>query len=78
MLYDCLIRILILKYLIDMNNLMLLIYIVGKFIENAIIARRSSSLNFDNLGIYNKVELFHMVHMMIGLCMQYDLLLFFL
>lgn len=24
-----------------------------KFIENAIIARRSSSLNFDNLGIYN-------------------------
>ena len=24
-----------------------------KFMENAIIARRSSSLNFDNLGIYN-------------------------
>lgn len=26
-----------------------------KFIENAIIARRSSSLNFDNLGIYNNI-----------------------
>ena len=24
-----------------------------KFMKNAIIARRSSSLNFDNLGIYN-------------------------